>query len=277
MGDLLSTYIFPHPPIIVPEVGKGEEMKASSTMAGCQRVAKDIKEKKPDTIIIITPHGPAFRDAVGVSVQESLTGSFKSFGRPDVHMEYSNDVELVDSIFEQSQRFGIAVAELSPQLAIRYGLESELDHGSLVPLYYINKELDNFKLVHICIGFLSFEELFDFGGVIDKVIKAMDRNVVIVASGDLSHKLTLDAPAGYNKRGKEFDDLFVRLLREEKFEEVLSMEEDLIESAGECGLRPFAILFGCLKEYRIKPNVISYEGPFGVGYCVAEIDILGRK
>lgn len=41
--------------------------------------------------------------------------------------------------------------------------------------------------------------------------------------------------------------------------------------AGECGLRSFSFLLGILEESKInwKPEVLSYEGPFGVGYLVA--------
>ena len=277
MGNLLSTYIFPHPPIIIPEIGRGEERKISSTIDGCEQAAKDIKAKNPDTIILITPHGPSFKDAVAISVEQHLDGSFVNFGRPDVHLEFENNVQLVESILQKSRESGILIAELGQELSGRFGIRNELDHGAMVPLYFIAKELSKFKLVHVCMGFLSFEELFAFGTVIAKAIEDSIENVVIVASGDLSHRLTVDAPGGYNKRGKEFDELLVSLLGEGKFDEILKIEEDLIECAGECGLRPFIIMFGALDNYVVKPQVDSYEGPFGVGYCVAEFGICGRK
>lgn len=277
MGTLLSSYIFPHPPIIIPEIGRGEERGAANTIEGCQRAAKDIKDNNPDTVVVITPHGPAFRDAVSISVQERLSGSFKNFRYPNVRLELENDLELVETILRQSREQGIMIAELGPKLTARFGIDTELDHGAMVPLYYITKELSNFKIVHVCMGFLSFDELFKFGNTIARAITEVDRAVVVVASGDLSHRLTPDAPCGYNKRGKEFDDLFIGLLNEGKFDSIISLEEDLIEEAGECGLRPFTIMFGCMKDYIVRPEVFSYEGPFGVGYCVAKLEVKGRK
>lgn len=273
MGTLSSAYIFPHPPIIVPEIGGGEEEKANVTINGCRQAAKDIKEKEPETIIMITPHGPAFRDAVSISVQEDLRGSFRNFRRPDVHLGFKNDLQVVENILEQAGKHGIAIAQLNPELVSRFGISTELDHGAMVPLYYISKEWDRFKLVHICMGFLTQEELFSFGKAIAQAVEQVDRKVVMVASGDLSHRLTREAPCGYSSKGKEFDDLLVGLLGKGDFKGIMSIEENLIEEAGECGLRPFTILFGALSRYSVETRVLSYEGPFGVGYCVAKLEV----
>lgn len=272
MGSVLSAYIFPHPPIIIPEVGRGEEAPASKTIEACKLAAKDIRIKKPDTIVVITPHGPAFRDAVGISVEPRLDGSFKNFRRPDVKINLENDIELVDNILKESREFNIPIVGLEPELLKMYGINSELDHGAMVPLYYISKELDGFKIVHVCMGFLSFDELYGVGSAIRRAVEQSGREAVIVASGDLSHKLTSDAPCGYSEKGREFDEQLVKLLGEGDFKGVMSMEEELIEEAGQCGLRPFAIMFGCLGDVSVKTEILSYEGPFGVGYCVAKLE-----
>ena len=42
------------------------------------------------------------------------------------------------------------------------------------------------------------------------------------------------------------------------------------QGAAECGLRSFVTLGGFLgKDATVDPQVLSYEGPFGVGYMVA--------
>ncbi len=277
MHTLLSGYIFPHPPIIVPEVGRGEENKASETIEGCIRASEEIKSLKPETIIVITPHGPVFRDAVGISVEKRLTGSFRNFRCPEVRLTFENDIELVQSMLEESANSGIPAVQLKSELLAGFGMEPGLDHGAMVPLYYISKQFSDFKLVHVCMGFLTFDQLFEFGAAIGRAVDKSEKRVVVIASGDLSHRLTPDAPCGYNHRGREFDELFVRLLGEGRFSDVMALEEDLIEDAGECGLRPFTILFGCLKDYGVQPEIFSYEGPFGVGYCVARLAAGDRK
>jgi len=273
MGNIVSAYIYPHPPIIVPEIGKGEECAASGTVNACIEASKKIKDKNPDTVLIITPHGPAFRDAVAISVEEKLVGSFAKFGRPDVKLDFQNNLKLTSKIIENARLSGIPIVPLNTQAVSRYGIDTSLDHGALVPLYYISKELENVKIVHLCMGFLSYRELFEFGMCIKKAVEEINDNVVILGSGDLSHRLTLDAPCGYSERGREFDQKLVGLLAKGNFDEIMAIDESLIETAGECGMRPFSIMFGCLDGCKVLPRILSYEGPFGVGYCVGEFDI----
>lgn len=59
-------------------------------------------------------------------------------------------------------------------------------------------------------------------------------------------------------------------------EDIISFDLKLSEKAGECGLRSFMIMAGVLDNYKIKPEILSYEGPFGVGYCTAKIDVVGE-
>jgi len=274
MGNLVSAYIYPHPPIIIPEIGRGEESNAAGTVNGCAQASMNLKSKNPDTVLIITPHGPAFRDAVAISMNDTLIGSFAGFGKPDVRLEFRNNLGLAKNIIENANLAGIPIVPLSPQTASKYGIETKLDHGALVPLYYISKVLPDIKIVHVCMGFLSYTELFKFGMCIKKAINKTNGSTAIVASGDLSHKLIPGAPCGFDKRGTEFDQKLVGLLAEGNFKEILKMDEKLIEAAGECGMRPFAIMFGCMDENNVSAKILSYEGPFGVGYCVAEFNIV---
>lgn len=272
MGRIIGAYIFPHPPIIVPEVGKGEEKDAGKTIDAAIKVSEEIKNKKPTTIIVTTPHAPAFEDYMRISDDKVLKGSFKRFGRPDVKLSFDNNLSLVQSIVSHAAEEGIQAGGVDGATASKYGLSSELDWGALVPLYYITKEYKDFKVVHISISYLSLEELYRFGMSIGKAVEASDENVVFIASGDLSHKLSHDGPYGYSEEGKRFDQLIVNSIRENNVDALLNIDDDFCERAGQCGLRSFIIMYGALDGYRLKPEVYSYEAPFGVGYCIAKID-----
>ncbi len=66
MNNILGYYLMPHPPIIIPTIGKGEEKKIQSTIDACNNIAKEINELKPETMVIITPHGTMFSDAIAI-------------------------------------------------------------------------------------------------------------------------------------------------------------------------------------------------------------------
>lgn len=274
MGKITGAYIFPHPPIIVPEVGKGEEASAINTINAAKKASMEIKNKKPSTIIVITPHAPAFEDYIYISEDKVLKGNFKRFGRSDVALSMDNNLSLIQSIISYAAEEGIQAGGIDKATASRYGLENELDWGALVPLYYVLKEYNNFKLVHISISYISMEELYRFGMCIKKAIEASDEEVVFIASGDLSHKLAHDGPYGYCEEGKRFDELVVKSIKENNVKSLLDIDDKFCEDAGQCGLRSFVIMYGALDGYEIKPEVYSYEAPFGVGYCIAKIDIV---
>ena len=55
---------------------------------------------------------------------------------------------------------------------------------------------------------------------------------------------------------------------------ILNLEEKYPQ-AGECGLRSFCFLLGILEKSELnwQPEILSYEGPFGVGYLVANFKL----
>ncbi|EOD01028.1 AmmeMemoRadiSam system protein A [Caldisalinibacter kiritimatiensis] len=277
MGKILGAYLLPHPPIVISEIGRGEESKTANTIRAMKQVASDIGKKKPDTIILVTPHGPMFSDAIAISYEKTLKGSFERFGNSDLAYTFSNDLELVDKIVRNAGDVDVVCAKVDKEFAKEYGVSAELDHGALVPLYFINNEYKDFNLVHITYGLLSPIELYKFGMAINKSINETLKDVVFIASGDLSHKLTKDAPAGYNARGRDFDEEIVYLLEKGNFEGIMTIEPEFAEAAGECGLRSLQIMCGLLDDYNTTSEVHSYEGPFGVGYCVASIDVLEKS
>jgi len=276
MGKIIGAYIFPHPPIIVPEVGKGEEEAARKTIEAAIKAAGEIKNQRPSTIIVTTPHAPAFEDYIYISEHKTLKGSFRRFGRADVSLSFENNLNLVQSIICSASEEGIQAGGIDGATASRYGLDNELDWGALVPLYYESKEYKDFKVVHISISYLSMEELYRFGMSIKKAVESSNEDVVFIASGDLSHKLSHDGPYGYSEKGKQFDELVVKSIGESDVNSLLDIDEAFCESAGQCGLRSFVIMYGALDGYRLKPEVYSYEAPFGIGYCIAKIDIVGE-
>lgn len=270
MGKLLSAYLMPHPPIIVHEVGHGEVNKIQKTIDSLNKVSQNIKVQDPNTIIVISPHAYVFRDAVSIDFQEHLNGDLSQFGAYSVKMEYDNDLNLAKSIVNNTKEQEIPIAEIDNKMIKKFHLSKELDHGTIVPLYFVKKQSENFKLIRMSYGFLSFEELYEFGMAIAKSIRDSDKNVTFIASGDLSHKLTQDSPNGYTPNGKVFDELILNLLKDMKIKEIIGMDKALIEDAAECGFRSICVMLGVLDGYKVKADILSHEGPFGVGYGVAE-------
>ncbi len=272
----------PHPPLLIPEIGKRDINAVKTTAEAMDEMARRVNQSEPDVIIVISPHAPLFHDVIAILVDDPLSGDFSGFGVSEARYSFWNDLELANAIMDEAAQIGVRVHKFSLQGKERYGTPTGLDHGVLVPMHFLGKEVgQDIPIVVMGTALLSRDELYDLGKAIDKAAQRLRRRAVLVASGDLSHRLTRDAPAGYSVRGREFDEKLMQLIRETDIQGILSLDDSLLEQAGECGYRPVVTALGALDGDDLRSEVLSYEGPFGVGYGCAlfgpEIESLPAK
>ncbi len=253
--------ICPHPPLLIPSIGQDSLSEVDSTIKAMNQLGNEIENSEIDTVVIISPHGPVQMGYMSIVESVYLEGSFLQFG-DNTLMKFESDLDLGLDIKK------IADTKKIPVEMINSGIP--LDHGSMVPLYFLAKQNPKIKIVPITFSYLDYQKHFEFGEAIYEAIESENKNIALVASGDLSHRLIPDAPAGYSPRGKEFDELLIKLLEENKAGEIFNLDSNLIEEAGECGLRSIIILLGALSLLEYKFEKLSYEGPFGVGYLVGK-------
>lgn len=258
---IIAAYVVPHPPIILPEVGRGEESKVLATSQAYQRAAREIAELRPDTIILTSPHAPAYADAFFLAAGTKAKGDLRQFGISPLNLsvEISYDEELAELLVQKYQSAPL----FSPLRESR-----ELDHGSLIPLRFIQKEYTDFKVLRLGISGFSSREHYRLGEAIAKSCEQLDRRAVFIASGDLSHVLKEDGPYGFKEAGPIFDSKLVEILEQAEFSKLLSFPQDLIEDAAQCGINSFQIMAGAIAGLKLKAEKYSYEAPFGVGYAV---------
>lgn len=257
--------ISPHPPIVVPGIGGGEDLeKAGETIRAMKKMAHAFQEAEIETLIIISPHMLAYPDKFSICGMKKLFGTFASFGAADIMMEFMCDLELARNIDEDSN-----AERIKTLLYNNDGEFFELDHGLMVPLYYLSKQQETpFKVVPIAYSNLNRTAHFSFGQIIGEIIKKYPSRIGVIASGDLSHRLHHGQKEDL-LAGKAFDKKITQDIEANNTEDIMYYDEDFVEAAGECGYRSIIILLGILDGLNIKPKVLSYEGPFGVGYLVA--------
>ena len=170
----------------------------------------------------------------------------RNFAALQVKFNLNIDIALTEQIINYAQKENIQTVEITKDSAYQYGLKYELDHGSMVPLYFINKRFSDYKIVHITYGLLPKIQLYKFGMCIKKAVEDMDINAVFIASGDLSHRLSKDGPYEYSPYGKKFDEELISLLKSGDVVGVFNMDETTVKNAGECGLRSYYIMLGAM-------------------------------
>lgn len=262
---------FPHPPIVISEVGGKESLKVAATAGAMEALAGEIAAASPDLLVTISPHGPVFSDAVSITALNPLQGDLSRFGAPQVRVRYPLDHQALEAVLKKSRSGEVYCAALYEQEIKQYKLEAGLDHGLVVPLSIIYRQGWQGKLLPINIGLLPYEELYNFGIILAEALDSLGKSWVLLISGDLSHRLLPGAPGGYSPRGAVFDEIIRQCVREGDVKRIFNLDAELVEEAGECGLRPLIMGLGTLDGYVIEGEELSYEGPFGVGYLVARL------
>jgi AmmeMemoRadiSam system protein A len=269
--SLVYSAVCPHPPIVVPEVGGKEAAQVKNTAEAMLEIGRRIKSSGAEILIMISPHSPVFEDAIAIHGNKTLHGNLGRFGASQVALTLACETGLVEQIIKTANENGILAVELNQQLAGKYKISLELDHGLMVPLYFLRQSGVELPVVAIAVGLLPFEELYAFGIAVQRAVQNYSKKAALLASGDMSHCLKKGAPCGYDPKGEEFDRAIVRLTAAADVEGIIGMQPELLERAAECGFRPLLMLLGALDGYKIKSEVLSYEGPFGVGYMVASL------
>lgn len=259
--------IAPHPPIMVPEVG-GPRAHVTGASTDAMNTARDaLRAFDPDAVVLMSPHAPIARSEFAVETSDSTQGSLAAFGAPRMAISVRGDIALARAIIAEAEADGIPVVSRATTPLLDPGV---LDHGALVPLSFLDRE-GAYPLVELSPSFLPLETHVALGRAVRRAADSLGRRVAFVASGDCSHRLTRDAPAGYSVRGAEFDAALVDHVAAGDLLGLVSLDSSLIEAAGECGLRSFVTLGGFLEGTDASPRVLSYEGPWGVGYLTAVV------
>lgn len=277
MGELVMAALMPHPPVAVPQIGRDRIGDIEATSRALRLISERVVNSSPDRLVVISPHCPLFSDAIAILFEKELTGDFDRFGARSLSYSYCNDLEFVRSLWEAAGEERIPSVLIDEKRARSLGVDETLDHGVLVPLHFMREA--GYRGTLVCTGFAMFgvEDLFRFGMTLQKVIEQSPGRTAVIASGDLSHRLTPDAPAGYSPQARSFDEQLMDRLGKGDYYGVLTMDERLVERAGECGYRSVVMLLGCIDGYVTDPEVLSYEGPFGVGYGVVDLRVRGER
>ena len=257
-----AAYMVPHPPLIVPAVGRGGEKDIIETTRAYERVAEHIAKIAPDTIIITSPHSVMYADYFHISPGTGSAGDFARFGAPQVSFDVDYDTEFVERLEKLLKQNKFPAGTQGER-------ERELDHGTMVPLYFIRKHYKEGKIIRIGLSGLPLADHYKLGMFIKQVAEELDRNAVFVASGDLSHKLQDYGPYGFDPAGPVYDKRIMEAASKADFGGMLEFDEDFLDKAAECGHRSFVIMTGAFDGVDVKPEVLSHQDVTGVGYGIA--------
>ncbi len=254
--SLTFAAITPHPPILLPNIGK-DINELSQTKQAFLELEQELYLTKPQIILVISPHEGIYPDAFVINAYTDFTARFERFGDVLTTFNWKGSPDFAAKLSHAGNNHAFPLRLIS---------EPSLSYGASVPLSLLTSHLENFKIVPVGYSKLSPKEHLDFGELMKEVIMSTDKRVAVIASGDLSHHLNEKVPGGFRLEGKKFDEELIALLETRNTLGIAQMNPDMIAKAEECGYRSLLILLGILKNVDFKFKRLCYEAPFGVGY-----------
>ena len=270
---ILGAFVVPHPPLIIPDVGRGGEKQIEKTIRAYEKVADEIARLKPETIILSSPHALMYSDYFHISPGQGAEGDFSMFRAKNVRFEETYDEDLVKEICRLADQDGFPAGIEGERT---YRGDQKLDHGTMIPLYFIRQKYSDFKIIRLGLSGLSLKEHYRFGRMIREAVDALNRRAVYVASGDLSHKLQTYGPYGFAPEGPQYDQRLMSIFEaisggSTDLKALLDFDEGFLSEAAECGHRSFVMMAGALDGLSLDVQVLSHEDVTGVGYGIVTL------
>jgi AmmeMemoRadiSam system protein B len=247
---------------MVPEVGGEMISEVRGSIEAMRELTRRVVACGAETVVIISPHAPLEPSAFVAYAEPNLRGDFAQFRAPQAEVNFPLDSEMLAAVVRSAAEDGFAVLPFEGY---------PLDHGTAVPLYFLQSFGWEGRVVALGYSFLSNEDHLRFGASVRRAAETLDRKVSFIASGDLSHRLKPSAPAGYRPDAHLFDEQVVAAIKSAEPARIARIDQNLRRTAGECGYRSMLVSLGVMGDEPPGCEVLHYEAPFGVGYMVAQL------
>lgn len=259
-GGVVCAVLMPHAPILVPEIGGERGEAAAASCQAMREAAACVVRHRPEAIVLVSPHSPRQPRAFGVWADNPMRGSFEQFNAPQVTLGLPLDQSLAQAIIAAARARNLATWMIH---------RTPLDHGAMVPLWFLEEAGWTGPTVVLSLNYPEAEGLIALGEAIAVAATTSAKRIAFVASGDMSHRLTPNAPCGFHPQAHRFDETFIELVRAGDYRQLGSIAPKLRERAAEDAVDSTLIAAAAVNWQTTGHRVLNYEGPFGVGYGVA--------
>jgi aromatic ring-opening dioxygenase LigB subunit len=261
--------IMPHGAEAIPQLAEHKQKVFSTTTQNMESIAAMIRRLHVDTVIIATPHNLRLKRNIGVILTEFTEGTLRT-ENASVQIRLKCDRALAESILKEAEATGL------PVVGVNYGTnEGEsscmpMDWGTLIPLWFLKSHIEKLQVVMVTPSReISLQKLVKFGTLIARAAEKHRAQVAFVASADQAHTHKKSGPYGFHPDSAKFDQLIVDMIKQNKLEDALRLDEQLIENAKPDSIWQMAILIGILKKVPMQAKLLSYQAPTYFGMLCA--------
>ncbi|HAL55877.1 TPA: AmmeMemoRadiSam system protein B [Candidatus Uhrbacteria bacterium] len=258
---LIHASFLPHSPLLLKEVHPERYGELEKTHKAIETLRHDLYALQPDTLCIISGHGERCAEAFSIDLAPEYRTDMKPFGdlsEPTTHVPAA---KLIDRLQRHLRK---------EDISFTLSTNETLEYGTAVVLRLLGSQFQDVQIIPLAYSDAEAKEHAQFGKALRDVLDEASERVAVIATGDLSHCLSSEAPGGFCKEGQMFDDAVVRAVQQGSLSNLLSIPKEIVLHAQESGYHPLLILYGLLDTRLSTAEVLSYEHPFGVGYLVAQ-------
>ena len=260
---LKAAYLLPHSPLLIPEIGRANHSFFDKTTKAYRDASTKMQSEEVEILIIFSPHASVDKKTFQINVAPEMEVDLKEFGFISPKTLFTGAAVLADKINET----------LKDEFPLRLSSERLMDYGSAIPSYLLNLYGANPRIMVVSLASeLGKDVQLKFSQALGKIIFESEKNIAVVASGDLSHRLQKKSPGGYSSKAAKYDNRIIEIIseNEEAVEEILKLDDKLRNSTGECASVPLSGLLGILSIGSFQSEILAYQTEFGVGYLSAE-------
>ncbi|MEM0135299.1 MAG: hypothetical protein QXU18_08770 [Thermoplasmatales archaeon] len=254
---LSKTYLIPH----------GDEILSlpnSESRSMNSAITTETRDDSSQTILIISPHSLRIPSGIPVINTQYLSGVYK-IGKNILKGEYETDRDLNSQLFKSSKYFEeIGFVTTEGELS-----KFPIDFGSLIPLtFFCNKKVSMLGQWRTS----KRKLLMELGQKLYDVVSKTENKVSVVFSADQAHTHSKEGPYGFDRRAKEYDNMVINAIEENKFDNLVALDDAFINAAKPDSYWNLLMFHGFTKRGNLVPKFHYYylQEYFGMLFATAD-------
>ena len=264
--------IMPHGSDIIPQLAvRKTERLFEKTRESVRKIARDIRNARPQTIVLASPHNLRLQDNIAIVTAENSTGYLKSPRGRKVSLSLRCDREFAQDLLEESTRKHLPVVGANYGTAEGLASDMPMDWGTLVPMWFVAKE-ERVKARTVIVTpsrEIPLRQNIALGTTIAEMAEKRKKRLVFIASADQAHAHKKSGPYGYHRSAAKYDEFVSQAIQKNRIESIARLSKRFVEDAKPDSLWQMAILAGLTKVVKMRGNMLSYEVPTYYGMICA--------
>ncbi|HWY28635.1 MAG TPA: hypothetical protein VNW25_05185 [Candidatus Sulfotelmatobacter sp.] len=269
---LVYACILPHGSDIIPALAdRKTEHLFKKTRESVRKIARDIRETRPSTIVIASPHNLRLQNNITIVTAENSSGELKGAQGRKVSLKLKCDREFAQDLLKESTRKGLPVVGANYGSAEGPASDMPMDWGTLVPMWFVAEE-ERVKARTVIVApsrEIPLNQNIAFGRVVAETAEKIRKRIVFIASADQAHAHQKSGPYGYHSSAAKYDEFVSQAIQKNRIESISRLSRRFVEEAKPDSLWQMAILAGITKVVRMKSDLLSYAVPSYYGMLCA--------